>query len=92
MHAVNDSNELINFQQMAKYINPHPSNILILYTDGFSGQQNGELNYIADRLEKQFIISKHLPAKEIFSRVKEDFMSYCGAPDDDATMILIKKL
>ena len=69
-----------------------PGDILILYTDGFSEQQDGELNYIADRLEKQLIVSKHLPAKEIFSRVKEDFMSYCGAPDDDATMILIKKL
>ena len=65
--------------------------ILILFTDGFSEQKDGELNYIADRLEKQLIISKHLPAKEIFSLVKEDCMSYCGSPDDDATMILIKK-
>jgi serine phosphatase RsbU (regulator of sigma subunit) len=68
-----------------------PGDILILYTDGFSEQQDGELNYIEDRLEKQLIMFKHLPAKEIFSRVKEDFMSYCDAPDDDATMILIKK-
>jgi serine phosphatase RsbU (regulator of sigma subunit) len=28
-----------------------PGDILILYTDGFSEQQDGELNYIEDRLE-----------------------------------------
>ncbi len=66
--------------------------ILILFTDGFSEQKDGKLNYISDRLEKQLIISKHLPAKEIFSLVKEDCMNYCGMPDDDATMILIKKI
>ena len=65
--------------------------ILILFTDGFSEQKNGELNYVAERLENQLIISKHMPVKEIFSGIKEDFMSYCGSPDDDATMILIKK-
>lgn len=65
--------------------------ILILFTDGFSEQKNGELNYVAERLENQLIISKHMPVKEIFYRIKEDFMSYCGSPDDDATMILIKK-
>ena len=68
-----------------------PGDILILFTDGFSEQKNGELNYIADSLEKQLTKSKHLPVKEIFFKVKEDFISYCGAPDDDATMILIKK-
>lgn len=65
--------------------------ILVLYTDGFSEQRNGELNYIADRLEKQLMATKHLKAEEIFSRIREDFMKYCTIPDDDASMILIKK-
>lgn len=65
--------------------------ILVLFTDGFSEQKNGEMNYIGDRLEKQLTISKHLSAKDIFYDVKEDFMKYCGTPDDDATMIMIKK-
>lgn len=66
--------------------------ILILFTDGFSEQNDGQMNYIAYRLENQLILSKYKSAKEIFSDVKEDFMNYCGTPDDDATMILIKKI
>ena len=65
--------------------------ILVLFTDGFSEQQNGELNYISDRLEKQLIATKHLAAQEIFTGIKEDFKEYCLMPDDDATIILIKK-
>jgi len=65
--------------------------ILILFTDGFSEQKEGQMNYVAERLEEQLRISKHLAAKEIFYDVKKDFMNYCGTPDDDATMILIKK-
>lgn len=66
--------------------------ILILFTDGFTDLQSGELNYTVDRLEKQLILSKHLSAKEIFISIREDFNRYCGTPDDDATIILIKKI
>lgn len=65
--------------------------ILILFTDGFTEQKNGELNYIKDRLETQLILSKHLSCKEIFNNIKNDFRGFCPFPDDDATMILIKK-
>ncbi len=65
--------------------------ILLLFTDGFTEQSDGELNYVKDRLEQQLIISKHLTTKEIFLRIKEDFKNYCKTPDDDATMILIKR-
>lgn len=65
--------------------------ILILFSDGFTDQKNGELDYVKDRLEQQLILTKHLPSKEIFHRIKEDFINYCGTPDDDATMILIKR-
>jgi serine phosphatase RsbU (regulator of sigma subunit) len=66
--------------------------ILLLFTDGFTEQRDGELNYVKDRLEQQLIITKHLPAKEIFFRIKEDFVNYRGTPDDDATLILIKRI
>lgn len=66
--------------------------ILLLFTDGFSEIKNGEQNYIAERLETQLRKVKHLSAKEIFESIKLDFMNYCGNPDDDATMILIKKI
>jgi serine phosphatase RsbU (regulator of sigma subunit) len=66
--------------------------ILLLFSDGFTEQNNGELNYIKDRLEQQLISTKHLSAKEIFYRIKEDFVNYCKSPDDDATLILIKRI
>jgi serine phosphatase RsbU (regulator of sigma subunit) len=66
--------------------------ILLLFTDGFTEQQNGELNYTLHRLEKQLITAKHLSAKDIFYSIKKDFYYYCGVPDDDATIIIIKKL
>lgn len=66
--------------------------ILILFTDGFTEQQNGELNYTTFRLEKNLRVFKHFSAKEIFQSIKEDFKAYCNFPDDDATMIIIKKI
>ena len=66
--------------------------ILVLFTDGFTEQKDGVMNYTAERLEDQLIRTKHLPAKEIFYGIKEDFISYCGVPDDDATIVLIKKV
>ena len=66
--------------------------ILLLFTDGFTEQRDGELNYVKDRLEQQLMITKHLPAREIFFRIKEDFLNYRGTPDDDATLILIKRI
>lgn len=65
--------------------------ILVLFTDGFAEQNNGELDYTKKRLESRLIATKELSAREIFAGIKEDFREYCPAPDDDATMILIKK-
>lgn len=66
--------------------------ILLLFTDGFTEQNYGELNYVRDRLEQQLIMSKNLSAEDIFMDIKNDFRSYCKNPDDDATMILIKRI
>lgn len=65
--------------------------ILLLFTDGFTEQQNGELNYTSQRLENQLIRTKHLSAKEIVKGIKKDFKAFISNPDDDATMIVIKK-
>lgn len=66
--------------------------ILLLFTDGFTDLKNGELNYTAARLEDQLRATKTLSAKEIFRSIKEDFKNFCSDPDDDATMIIIKRL
>lgn len=65
--------------------------ILLLFSDGFTEQNNGEQNYTKDRLEQQLILYKHLPAEEIFQKIKADFITYCPFRDDDATLILIKR-
>jgi serine phosphatase RsbU (regulator of sigma subunit) len=65
--------------------------ILLLFSDGFTEQHNGEFNYVKERLEKQLIATKHLPAREIFKGIREDFRKYCAITDDDATLILIKR-
>jgi serine phosphatase RsbU (regulator of sigma subunit) len=66
--------------------------ILILFTDGFTEQQSGTLNYTSNGLESRLRIVKHLSAKEIFQSIKADFKDYCNIPDDDATMVIIKKV
>jgi serine phosphatase RsbU (regulator of sigma subunit) len=66
--------------------------ILLLFTDGFTEQSQGELNYVSDRLENLLMEKKHLTAKEIFFSIKDDFLDYCISPDDDATMILLKRI
>jgi serine phosphatase RsbU (regulator of sigma subunit) len=66
--------------------------ILILFTDGFTEQQSGVLNYIANGLESRLRIVKHQTAREIFQNIKTDFKDYCHILDDDATMIIIKKV
>ncbi len=65
--------------------------ILLLFSDGFTEQNNGEQNYIKDKLEQQLIKTKHLSAEEIFYGIRDDFSAYCPSRDDDATLILIKR-
>ena len=40
--------------------------ILILFTDGFSEQKDGQMNYVTERLEHQLIQSKYKSTKVIF--------------------------
>ncbi len=65
--------------------------ILLLFSDGFTEQSNGEQNYMKERLEQQLINTKHLSAREIFDGIRQDFSAYCPSRDDDATLILIKR-
>ncbi len=65
--------------------------ILLLFSDGFTEQSNGEQNYVKDRLEQQLINTKNLSAREIFNTIRDDFSTYCPLRDDDATLILIKR-
>ena len=66
--------------------------ILLLFTDGFAEVKDGEQNYILEKLESQLIKVKDQSAADIFKNIKTDFLDFCGSPDDDATMIIIKKI
>jgi serine phosphatase RsbU (regulator of sigma subunit) len=67
--------------------------ILILYTDGLSDHrdENGQ-KYFPGRLEEQLRESKHLPARAIFQRIREDVIAFNDQPEDDITFVIIKKI
>jgi serine phosphatase RsbU (regulator of sigma subunit) len=67
--------------------------ILILYTDGLSDHRdaNGQ-KYFPGRLEERLRECKHLPARDIFRRLKDDLLAFNGRPDDDITFVIIKKI
>jgi serine phosphatase RsbU (regulator of sigma subunit) len=66
--------------------------ILILFTDGFTEADSGERNYVTERLESVLRRVKGLDARSIFDRVKDDYLEFVPAPDDDVTFVIIKKV
>lgn len=66
--------------------------ILLLYSDGLSDHRDPDGNpYFPDRLEAVLKASKHLPARAIFAEVKADLLAFNPAPEDDVTIVIIKK-
>ena len=67
--------------------------ILILYTDGLSDHrdENGQ-KYFPGRLEERLKENKHLPARDIYQRIKDDLFAFNSRPDDDITFVIIKKI
>ncbi|MCX6555603.1 MAG: PP2C family protein-serine/threonine phosphatase [Candidatus Aminicenantes bacterium] len=67
--------------------------ILILYTDGLSDHRSVDgQKYFPDRLEERLRESKHLPARDIFQRLKDDLLAFNDRPEDDITFVIIKKI
>jgi len=65
--------------------------ILILFTDGFAEDKDGEPGYANKRLESILRDVKHLSSKKIFENIKEDFFAFYPDLSDDVTFIVIKK-
>jgi serine phosphatase RsbU (regulator of sigma subunit) len=65
--------------------------ILLLFTDGFTDQQSGTVDYITQRLEEHLTRVKHDTAEHIVKSIYDDFHKHYGPPDDDATLIAVKK-
>jgi serine phosphatase RsbU (regulator of sigma subunit) len=67
--------------------------ILVLYTDGLSDHRDAAgRKYFPGRLEERLRESKHLPAREIFERIKNDVVAFNSEPDDDITFVIIKNI
>jgi serine phosphatase RsbU (regulator of sigma subunit) len=66
--------------------------ILILYTDGLSDHRDAQGNkYFPGRLEEVLRTNKQLSARAIFDKVREDMLVFNPAPEDDITVVIIKK-
>ncbi len=66
--------------------------ILILYTDGLSDHRDANRKkYFPGRLEEILKENKHLTARAIFDRVKADLLAFNSRPEDDITVVIIKK-
>jgi serine phosphatase RsbU (regulator of sigma subunit) len=67
--------------------------ILILYTDGLSDHHDEKgQKYFPGLLEERLRESKHLPARDIFQRIKDDLIAFNSRPDDDITFVIIKNI
>jgi serine phosphatase RsbU (regulator of sigma subunit) len=66
--------------------------ILVLYTDGLSDHRDAQGNkYFPGRLEAVLRTNKAQPARDIFERIKADMLAFNPGPDDDVTVVIIKK-
>ncbi len=66
--------------------------ILVLYSDGLADHRDPQGRpYFPGRLQEVLRASKQLPAREIFARVKADMLAFRPDPEDDVTIVIIKK-
>ncbi|MDD8013029.1 MAG: PP2C family protein-serine/threonine phosphatase [Acidobacteriota bacterium] len=66
--------------------------ILVLYTDGLTDHRDAQGGkYFPVRLESVLRANKTRPAREIFERIKADMLAFNPKPDDDITVVVIKK-
>jgi serine phosphatase RsbU (regulator of sigma subunit) len=66
--------------------------ILLLYTDGLSDHRDAKgRKYFPERLQEVLRANKRLPARAIFEKVREDLLAFNPGPDDDVTVVIIKK-
>jgi serine phosphatase RsbU (regulator of sigma subunit) len=64
--------------------------ILLLYTDGLTEQDDGRLNFYDQKLESVLREAKAESAKNIYDAIKRELFNFYP-PDDDVTMVVIKK-
>ena len=66
--------------------------ILVLYSDGLADHRDPQGKpCFPGRLQEVLWAGKQLPAREIFARVKADMQAFRPDPEDDVTIVIIKK-
>jgi serine phosphatase RsbU (regulator of sigma subunit) len=66
--------------------------VMLLFTDGFEEQMQGQINFVSAYLEDCLREIKYGSAKEIAGYLKNNFFSRIATPDDDATVVVVKKI
>jgi len=64
--------------------------ILLLFTDGLSEHARGDEPYFPGRLEQLLRSVKHMRAREIVQKIREDVLSFAPL-SDDISVVVIKK-
>ena len=66
--------------------------ILLLYSDGLTDHRDATGgHYFPGRLEAVLRANKARPAREIYERIQADVLAFNPRPDDDVTVVVIKK-
>ncbi len=65
--------------------------IMLLFTDGFQEQMEGEINFVSAYLEDCLREVKYASASEIVEHLKKNFFARIATPDDDATVVAVRK-
>ncbi|MEJ2637334.1 MAG: PP2C family protein-serine/threonine phosphatase [Calditrichia bacterium] len=65
--------------------------IMLLFTDGFQEQKQGEFNFVSACLEECLREVKNSSSREIIAHLKKEFFKRVPQPDDDVTVIAVKK-
>jgi serine phosphatase RsbU (regulator of sigma subunit) len=66
--------------------------IMLLFTDGFQDQDQGRISFIKECLEQCLREVKYNTAREIVDHIKQEFFKRVPAPDDDVTLVVVKKI
>lgn len=64
--------------------------ILLLFSDGLGELERGGERYVTQRLERVLRSAKHRNAREVFAAIRDDAFGF-AAPDDDLSLVVIKK-
>ncbi len=65
--------------------------IMLLFTDGFQEQNEGQYDFVSECLEDCLRKVKYGTAREIVKSLKNEFFARVQKPDDDVTIIAVKK-